>query len=400
MKPGSSFFPLILSYAAMMALAISINLAPVLLTTLAKEFNDLTDGQLGFIGAVIFTGLVSAIFFTGPIVDRLPAHGPKLIAITGNVLIAVGLGMLGVAHSYMSLLVAFFVMGFGAGTLDMVLSPIVAALQPDRRTVAMNLLHSFYCFGAVVTILIGSVALHGGVSWRHVAFALILLPALVAGGFVVAGIPQLVPEGEARLGVRCLVRERFFLLALAAIFLGGATEISMAYWLPTYAERELHFAKFHADQAFLGFCLAMGIGRIAIGILGIRLSAIPLMLWCCVLTTGLFLAGSFLPVPMFALVACILAGLTGSALWPSTLAVAADRFPTGGATMFGVLAAMGNFGGIVMPWLSGIIADHSTLALGLAASAACPAMMIVTLLMMQKMGVHSHVTAPTAHDHY
>ena len=184
--------------------------------------------------------------------------------------------------------------------------------------------------------------------------------------------------------LRSLAREKFFLLALVAIFLGGATEISMAYWLPTYAERELQFEKFHADLAFLAFCLAMGIGRVVIGFLGIRLRAIPLMLVCCALTTALFLAGSFLPVHLLSLLACILAGFTGSALWPSTLAVAADRFPAGGATMFGILAAMGNFGGIVMPWLSGIIADHSTLALGLATSAACPALMIAVLLLMRR----------------
>jgi fucose permease len=291
-------------------------------------------------------------------------------------------------------------MGFGAGTLDMVLSPIVAALQPERRTVAMNMLHSFYCFGAVVTILIGALALRGGMNWRHIAFLLILLPAIVGVGFLAVRVPCLIPEGEERMRMRLLGRERFFLLALVAIFLGGATEISMAYWLPTYAERELHFGKFHADLAFLGFCLAMGIGRIGIGVLGIRLRAIPLMLWCCVLTTGLFLAGSFVPVPMVAVAACILAGLTGSALWPSTLAVAADRFPRGGATMFGILAAMGNFGGIVMPWLSGIIADHSTLAVGLATSAVCPALMIGALVLMQRMGAHPRVSVPAAQDHY
>jgi len=38
-------------------------------------------------------------------------------------------------------------------------------------------------------------------------------------------------------------------------------------------------------------------------------------------------------------------GLAGSCLWPTTLGVASDRFPRGGATMFGLLAAFGNPGG-------------------------------------------------------
>jgi fucose permease len=265
----------------------------------------------------------------------------------------------------------------------MVLSPIVAALRPDRRTVAMNLLHSFYCFGAVVTIAVGALALHHSISWRHIAFILILLPLFCAVGFISVRIPTLVPDGEERLRFRTLARHPFFLLALVAIFLGGATEISMAYWLPTYAERDLHFDKFTADLAFLGFSLAMGIGRVLIGFLGMRVGPIRLMVVCCAMTTGLFLAGAFLPVAQLALAACICAGLTGSALWPSTLAITADRFPHGGATMFGILAAMGNLGGIFMPWIAGIIADRSSLALGLATSAVCPAIMIAILIFMR-----------------
>jgi fucose permease len=54
----------------------------------------------------------------------------------------------------------------------------------------------------------------------------------------------------------------------------------------------------------------------------------------------------------------VLVGFTGSCLWPTTLAVGADRYPRGGATMFALLGALGNFGGIFMPWLVGVVADH------------------------------------------
>jgi hypothetical protein len=66
------------------------------------------------------------------------------------------------------------------------------------------------------------------------------------------------------------------------------------------------------------------------------------------------------------------------------LAVAADWYPRGGATMFGVLAALGNAGGIFMPWGVGLIADHSDMRLGLFSAAFCPLLMIVCLLWMQR----------------
>lgn len=390
-------FALVLSYAAMMALAIAINLLPVFLTVLARDFDGLTNEQLGRIGAVNFAGLVAAITITGPLVDRLPRHGAKAFAIGGNVLIAVGLAMLGLAPSYAMVLAASFVMGLGAGALDMVLSPIVAALEPHRRTVAMNLLHSFYCTGAVVTILAGSVALAWGIGWRACAFGLIALPLLVGLSFVPARIPALVAAGADRTRLRWLLRHGWFWMAMAAIFMGGATELGMAYWLPAYAEKSLGFNEWTAGMAFMSFNLAMAAGRLLIGLLGARVSAYVLLFWCCGTSAVLFLGASFLPWAAGALACCVLAGLAGSALWPSVLAVAADRYPHGGASMFGVLAALGNFGGIVMPWLVGIIADAVArgggegqwpppLAWGLATAAACPLLMMGCLGVMVKWG--------------
>lgn len=384
----SPLFPLILSYAGMMALAIAINLLPVFLTTLSAEFGGLTNEQQGRLGAVTFLGLVLAILTTGRLADHF---GPRRFVTLGNLLVTAGLGLLAAAPGYSLVLLACFILGFGAGTLDMILSPLVSALQPHRRTMAMNLLHSFYCTGAVATILLAALALRWGFSWRVATLALLPMPLIVALGFLPARFPPLVPEGQDRTRMRVLIRKPYFLLTLAAIFLGGSTEVGMAYWLPTYAETNLHFPKFTADLAFLGFSLAMAVGRLAIGFMP-RVRPIPLMLSCCAGSVILFLLASFAPWPTLALAACILAGLTGSCLWPSTLAVAADRFPHGGASMFALLAALGNFGGIVMPWGIGLIADQAGLAMGLAVAAACPALMILTLLALQR---HPH-TIPTS----
>jgi fucose permease len=273
-------------------------------------------------------------------------------------------------------------MGLGAGSLDMILSPIVSVLRPDRRTDALNILHGVYCVGAVLTILAGALALKLNVHWRTATLGLIPCPLLVAACFIFAYIPPLIAEGSQRISTRKLLREKFFLLALLAITLGGATELGLAYWLPTYAQTELHFPKFTADLAFLGFSLAMAVGRLAIGLLGHKISTIHLLLYCCIASTILFLIAGLAPNAL-ALAACILAGLAGSTLWPSTLALVSDRHPHGGATMFALLAALGNAGGIAMPWLMGTIADRSSLAISVALGASVPFLMFLVLLAMK-----------------
>ncbi len=373
----------LLCYGAMMSLAIGINLLPVFLTTLSTTYGGaagLTGEQLGRLGASAFAGLVVGILITGPLADR---HGTKPYAQLGLALISVSLGAMAFAPSYNLLLGAVFVLGLGSGILDMVLSPIVSALNPHKRAVALNWLHSFYCVGAAVTVLAGSLALAAGFGWRGSCLVLIPLPLGLLVAFAPLRFPDL-PHESVRTSVRSLFAQRWFQFAAIGIFLGGATELGMAQWLPAYAETSLGFPPWISSGSLLLFSVAMALGRMVIGFTGARINPFHLMAWSCGTTVVLFIFGSFLPVPSLALTACILAGFTGSCLWPTMLAVTADRYPTGGASMFGALAALGNAGGIFMPWLVGLIADHSNLHWGLAISALAPLAMLPLVLRLRR----------------
>jgi fucose permease len=146
--------------------------------------------------------------------------------------------------------------------------------------------------------------------------------------FVLVRFPALVAESEAtgRTPLRRLAREPWFWGALVAIFLGGATELGMAQWLPAYAETTLGYPQWIGAIALLSFSVAMAGGRIVVGAIGERFSPFVVMAWCCGSSVVFFLLGSFFPEPGFALAACIAVGFTGSALWPTLLGVTADRY--------------------------------------------------------------------------
>jgi fucose permease len=354
------------------------------LTTLGSTLgagHDLTHEQMGRIGAVTFIGLVSGILITGPLADRL---GAKLFAVLGNLLVAIGLVMMAMTPDYNFLLIAVAIMGFGAGVLDMVLSPIVCAFQPDNRAKAMNWLHSFYCIGAVITVLAGALALKYGIGWRTLAIYLIPLPGLVALGFSLLHIPPLVTHEDGRMRLGELIKKSIFIVALFAIFMAGATELGMAQWLPAYAEKSLGFSKWIGGMALLAFSLAMAFGRMIAGMIGNKVKPMTLLLFCCWSSVIFFLLACFSPSPYFALMACVTVGLTGSCLWPTLLGTTADIFPQGGASMFGLLGAMGNLGGVFMPWIVGIMADHTSLNIGIATSTICPLTMALLIIWMRK----------------
>jgi len=167
------------------------------------------------------------------------------------------------------------------------------------------------------------------------AIALNLLPVfLITLSLDFGGPGGLTHEQLGRLAavtftrLRHLVRKPYFLLSLAVIFLGGATEVGLAQWLPAYAEKSLGYSKWVSGMSLLVFSVAMAIGRISVGLVGNRVNPFTLLLACCWSSVVLFIVGCFAPWPDVALMACMAVGVTGSCLWPSTLGVAADRFPS------------------------------------------------------------------------
>ena len=79
----------------------------------------------------------------------------------------------------------------------------------------------------------------------------------------------------------------------------------------------------------------------------------------------------------------VLLGVAVAALWPTTLAYTAHRFPAGGASMFSLLAAAGNAGGAAFPWAIGVIAEHSNLHWGLGAAAMLPVVLVAVFAAVQ-----------------
>jgi len=370
-------------YGAIMCLAFAVHLPPVYLNTFRNIFGGsggLTDEQLGRIPGLMLGSLAVGIVICGPLADR---WGAKLLVMLGLAFLAAGLGTMGSARNYEMLLAAGCLIGLGAGMLEIVLSPIVCALRPDRRSSAMNWLHSFYCTGAVCMILFSIFALQLKVSWRAVCFIMMACPVAVLAGFVGVKVPPLVHESRQRESVGTLLGRPFFLMALVGILLVGAAEHGMVQWLPTFAENSLHYGKTAGRLALAGFMLAMAAGRVMTGAVGHRIRPIRLMLICCIALAGLLVAACFSPYVSAAMAACVAAGLMVSCLWPTMLGVTADRFPGGGATMFAMLAAAGNVGCSIMPWVIGVVAEQTgKLNVGLAATGLCPIATVLVLMWM------------------
>jgi len=366
-----------LCYGGLVCVAVGVNVLPVYLTTFSAAFGGLGEEQMGRIPAVLFAGLVTGVLLGGPLADRL---GARVFAVGGMGLSAVGFMLLASARSYGGLLAATAVAGLGLGALDMIVSPIVSAIHADRRASALNRLHGFYCLGAVATVMLASGALRLGIPWRAVIAVFALLPGLLMVGFLRVWLPPLVHPEKARQGLRyLLVRPRFY-AAMLAIALAGATEAGMVQWLPAYSERVLGYSKATGGMALAAFSLAMMVGRMTASHRPGRLGPHGLVIAAAMLCAGLYLVGVLAPVAPVALAGCVLVGLACSVLWPTNLAMTADRIPQGGATMFALMAGVGNVGCLVVPWCEGVIAEQWNLRVALLAGTCFPVLLAGVVL--------------------
>lgn len=362
----------------MVCAAIGAGVLPVFLTTFSEEFGGLTPDAMGQLPALLFAGVVLGILVSGPAADRL---GEKLFAVGGAACVALGLAAAALAPSFGMLLAAAGFIGFGAGVLDMLMSPIVAAVAADRRAAALNQLHAFWSIGVVATVVVSAVSLYLALPWRGVVGALALLPVGVALGFLFTPLPPMVHPSHERKRLRTLLRVPRFLLALFIIFLIGCTEEGMSQWLPAYAEQELGYSKGTAGMALCGYALVQSLGRLLGSTQRVqRISPYRLMACCAVASVCCYLVAAWAPLPAVGLAACVLAGLAVSVQWPTHLGITADRIPQGGGSMWAVLAAAGNSGCVFSPWVEGQIAAVANLHVAIAIAALGPVLLALFVL--------------------
>ncbi|MBI3117469.1 MAG: MFS transporter [Candidatus Hydrogenedentes bacterium] len=363
----------------MVSVALGAGLLPVYLTTFAAEFGGLGESELGRLPGALFAGFVVGILLTGPLADRL---GSKLFLLGGLGMSVAGLVAGSLAPAFNGLLAAAAMLGLGSGVVDALMSPIVAAVQVERRAAALNWVHAFYSIGVVgiVVIATGSMAL--GVSWRTTMLVLSLLPVACLVGFVGVELPPLVHPGQQRQRLRVLFRWPRFYLAGLIIFLAGATEEGISQWLPAYAELSLGYGKATAGMALSGFALAHGLGRVLGSSRWNMMSPYRLLVVAAGFSGLCFLLGAWAPAPGVGLIACMLCGLGCSVLWPTNLAITADRIPHGGASLFGIMAGLGNLGCAVAPWAAGILGERTSLRTALFVGTASPLLIVVLALVI------------------
>jgi fucose permease len=321
---------------ASLALAIAgAGLATVgpFVSTLVSE-RGLEPGVAGLLFTAQFTGFVLTVPFAGAISDRL---GPRRLCGWGLAVSAGGLALLGLASEWPLMLAGGAIYGLGFGVVDVTALLLVARRAGGGATSALNLANVFFGVGSAAGPLLFG-ALGPGAFLVLGGAAAVLAP----------GLRWLGPEaGSPRPSAGGIGADLVMIVALGVMLL-------------FYVGAETGFGGWAVNLTATGpvaasiFWGSLALGRIAGAGLGRALGARGLIGWgLAVAVCGQVLV-ALGPASLASLAGAALIGFGFGPVWPSILALGAERHGLPGRVA-GAAIALGGLGGAVLPWLHGVI---------------------------------------------
>lgn len=347
-------------YTGYFTQAIINNLAPVFFVVFQNSFN-ISLSQISWLifinfGVQIVTDIVSV--YTVNII------GCRKSVVFAHIASALGLVLLGVLpmvmpNPFWGLVIAIVIYAYGSGLIEVLVSPIVDAIPTDSKSASMSLLHSFYCWGQLVVVLLTTLALKiiGSNNWFILPILWAIIPFINIFNFMRVPFAPMVSE-EEKTPIKSLLSSKTFVLLLLMMLCAGATEMTISQWSSLFAEKGLGVTKVVGD--ILGpclFALFMGTGRVIYGIFGERMNLKLSLMACGILGVITYTVTALSPSPIIALLSCALAGLASSLLWPGFLSLASACFPKGGTALFSLMAVFGDLGCTFGPYIAGMVAD-------------------------------------------
>ena len=329
-------------------------------------------------------------FIAAKFVDKI---GYRISIVAAHIFAGAGLALMGIlpfklSNPYFGLIIAIACYAIGGGLIEVLISPIVEACPNDKKSAAMSLLHSFYCWGHVAVILFSTLffVTVGIEKWKILAVIWSIIPFANAIYFCFVPINTLV-EAENAVPIKKLFKSKLFWIFILLMLCAGASEQGMSQWSSAFAETGLKVSKTLGD--LLGPCMfavMMGVSRVFYAAFSGRLKLMKFISVSCVFCVIGYLVSALSPVPALALVGCGICGLSVGILWPGVFSLAAERAPTGGTAMFAFLALAGDLGCSSGPTLVGIVSSafNDNLRAGFLAAITFPVALIIGIMMLKR----------------
>jgi fucose permease len=354
---------------------------------------NIDKGKFGtLISAFMFTCLVASLI-VGVSLDKI---GYKPVAIFGFVATAICIFLIARGKTFSNVLISCLLLGFGAMALNVTantLLPIVL-FGGKNPAAASNLGNTFFGLGLFLTPLIIS-SLFKKTTYENAVSAMgiiILIPAILA---IISSYPQS-NAGFVFADAARLLAEPTVWVSAILLFCYIGLESSLTNWLPAFGKEviagaipdvNVNKADSSAQRLLMMFAIGMMAGRLgASQISGITTYGSWFIAGAALIITIIIVLMIGTKSILLSRVLAVLAGLAFAPCFPTIAGVTFSKFnPEVYGSLFGIIFAIGLFGGVIIPKAIGNLAKGSSVQKSLKLLLPACVILVILALVLGKM---------------
>ena len=315
----------------------------------------------GDIFLLLFFGVFVTTTVVGPMID---SFGNKVVLSVSAALVTIALVAFAFAESFALAAASAFILGVGGGGLNAAVNVLISDLYSENRGEMLNILGTFFGFGALLIPLVAAI-----ITGYFTIPQLFLASAVLAGALTVAYLLLSFPPPTEKVAFSILASIRAatipgVMLFAVLLFFQSGNEASIGGWTSTYLGT-IGAPPRTATWILAGYWAALMIGRFLAARLLKTITKVQLVLASGIgsaIGSAILLLSTSIPVLA---VGAVIVGLSFAGIYPTVLAMAADRYQRLAGTIFGFLISVGLIGGMSFPWLIGHISERFSVRMGM-----------------------------------
>jgi MFS transporter, FHS family, glucose/mannose:H+ symporter len=326
-----------------------------------RERLHMSLAEQGTLFLLLYLGIFVASCLVGPLIDHL---GNKANLLASSLTVALAMLLFASAHSFPTAGVAAILLGLGGGGLNTSTNVLVSDVYRAQRGPMLNLLGIFFGVGAL-SIPLAAASIEGQLTIPQLFLCCAVLATVCALCYAAISFPPArTKQAFSWRELFAVVRYSGVLLLAFILFLESGNEACIAGWTSTYVNIAGYSPRV-ATLVLAAYWAALMVSRMLAARVLRRITKTQLIVSNAVLSLGgcaILLSARSLPL-LFAGTGLI--GLSYGPIFPTTLAIAGDRYSERAGTVFGLLFSVALVGGMMFPWAVGQVSERVGVRVGM-----------------------------------
>jgi MFS transporter, FHS family, glucose/mannose:H+ symporter len=347
---------------SLLTFAIGLTIISTLLVPISKEYNFSVDKS-----GILFTANFLGFIVFNVIFSMFSSRADKRkVMIICMFLLSIFTYLFTTAATFGVLLIYMTIVGGVGGIVESLAGTLVVEINKDREGFYFNFTQVFFGIGALVGPLMAGYLDGLGYNWRIMFIVASILGIICAILLIIFKVEALTKQEKLHvkeLGKVFHLRDFNFMLFAMILYVGA--EIGVWGWISTLLKQQFNVTPFKSSLSVGVFWSFMIIGRIITAKLTDKMSLKKVILILSIGGTLFTFLLAFMSSEISIWILLALVGLTYSGIWPTILAYGGKAAGKYSSSAYFIVAAAGGVGGMIFPYLLGIIGKAASISITL-----------------------------------